>query len=349
MTIAVYGASGHTGKLVVAELRRRGVAPVLIGRNADRLRAAAAETGLPDATVRVAGLDEAALADAFGDIEVVISAVAPFLEFGEPVVRAAIAAGTHYVDTSGEQGHVERLFDVYAEPARQAGVTVVPMVNDGGFLGDLVGSLAAARVEQPRQVTLAHRHTGGAVISRGSGRTAIANADVFASGGVVFTGGTWRTDVPARTTEITFPGVPQPVRVVKFALTEVLTIPRHVPADHIEAVAEAEVAALFAGLTPEFAESLPEFPEDDPGNPGRFLVLAEVTGPGGGARAYAEGTDTYRFTATAAADAAIRLATDGAAAGVLAPSQAFDPADVLDSFAARGIRWSVESMDHTTA
>ncbi|MBF6475171.1 NAD(P)H-binding protein [Nocardia gipuzkoensis] len=78
MRIAVYGASGHTGRLILAELRRRGVDPVPVGRDADRLRAAAAETGLPDTAVRVAGLGDAALAEAFGDVEVVISTVAPF-------------------------------------------------------------------------------------------------------------------------------------------------------------------------------------------------------------------------------------------------------------------------------
>ncbi|MGY2151447.1 hypothetical protein ACW9HM_18430 [Nocardia gipuzkoensis] len=271
-----------------------------------------------------------------------ISTVAPFFEFGEPVVRAAIAAGAHYVDTSGEQTYIRRIFDTYAEPARQAGVTVVPMVNDGGFLGDLVSSLAAARVAHPCQVTLAHRHTGGAVISRGSGRTAVANAGAFASGGEIFTGGAWRDDVPARTTALTFPGAPQPVEVVKFALTEVVTVPRHVPAEHVEAVAEAEVAALFADLGAELAETLPEFPQDDPEDPGRFLVLADVTGPGGGTRVYAEGSDTYRFTAIAAAEAAVRLATDDAEPGVLAPSRAFEPANVLNSFAPHCIRWSVE-------
>ncbi|MDE1670976.1 hypothetical protein [Nocardia gipuzkoensis] len=47
---------GHTAKLVLAELRRRGVDPVRVSRDFDRLRAAAAETGLPDTAVRVAGL-----------------------------------------------------------------------------------------------------------------------------------------------------------------------------------------------------------------------------------------------------------------------------------------------------
>ncbi|WP_131785770.1 hypothetical protein [Frankia symbiont of Coriaria ruscifolia] len=34
----------------------------------------------------------------------------PFLELGEPVVRAAIAAGCHYVDTSAEQMFVKGVF-----------------------------------------------------------------------------------------------------------------------------------------------------------------------------------------------------------------------------------------------
>jgi short subunit dehydrogenase-like uncharacterized protein len=340
MRIAVYGASGHTGKLILTDLRRRGVDPVLVGRDADRLRAAAAETGIPEATIRVAALDDAALSNAIGDVDVVINAVAPFILFGEPVVRAAIAAGTHYVDISGEQTFVKRVFDTFAEPARQAGVTVLPMVNDGGFLGDLISSLAAARVERPEQVTLVHRVTGGG-FSRGSGRTAIANADAFVSGGVVYTGGEWRTDVPVRTKEVVLPGESQPSEVVKFALTEVVTVPRHVPADHVEGVADAALATLFVTITPEVAEALPEFPQDDPNDPDRFLVLADVTGPDGGVRAYAEGANTYGFTAVAAAEAAVRLAADGAEPGVLAPSQAFDPVGVLESLAPHGVRWSV--------
>jgi short subunit dehydrogenase-like uncharacterized protein len=345
MRIAVYGASGHTGKLILTDLRRRGVDPVLIGRDGDRLRAAAAEVGIPDATIRVAGLDGEALTDALRDVDVVINSVAPFILFGEPVVCAAIAAGSHYVDISGEQTYVKRVFDTFAEPARQAGVTVLPMVNDGGFLGDLISSLAAARVERPEQVTLAHRITGGVGLSRGSGRTAIANADAFASGGEIYNGGEWRTETPVRTKEVTFPGESQPSEVAKFALTEVATVPRHVPADHVEGVADIAVATLFLNITPEFAESLPEFPRDDPDNPDRFVVLADVTGPGGGARGYAEGINTYRFTAVAAAEAAIRLATDSAKPGVIAPSQAFNPAGILDSLAPQGLRWSVSTME----
>jgi len=34
-TVAVYGATGHTGRFVIAELLRRGITPIAIGRNAE--------------------------------------------------------------------------------------------------------------------------------------------------------------------------------------------------------------------------------------------------------------------------------------------------------------------------
>ena len=55
-TITVYGAAGHTGQFVVAELRRRGWVPVLSGRDPDKLRAAA-EGGQGDLEIRPAAVD----------------------------------------------------------------------------------------------------------------------------------------------------------------------------------------------------------------------------------------------------------------------------------------------------
>ena len=49
MKMAVYGASGYTGRLVLAELARRDIPAVLVGRDPERLRAAAAAAGTPDA------------------------------------------------------------------------------------------------------------------------------------------------------------------------------------------------------------------------------------------------------------------------------------------------------------
>ncbi|MFD0467091.1 hypothetical protein ACFQ0B_01275 [Nonomuraea thailandensis] len=44
--VTVFGAYGHTGRFVVTELRERGFVPILAGRDADKLKALAYETGL---------------------------------------------------------------------------------------------------------------------------------------------------------------------------------------------------------------------------------------------------------------------------------------------------------------
>ena len=47
--VLVYGATGHTGRFVVDELLRRGLEPVLAGRDAERLAAGPARhAGLED-------------------------------------------------------------------------------------------------------------------------------------------------------------------------------------------------------------------------------------------------------------------------------------------------------------
>jgi putative NADH-flavin reductase len=58
MQIAVYGASGYLGKLVLAELAHRNIDMLLVGGNAMRLREAARTVGVVNAEQRVADTDD---------------------------------------------------------------------------------------------------------------------------------------------------------------------------------------------------------------------------------------------------------------------------------------------------
>lgn len=342
MTIAVYGAAGFTGRLVAAELLRRGIPMVLAGRNAERLSRAAAEAGAADAELRVASVeDEDALAAAFRGCDAVINCVAPFVHWGEPVVRAAIAAGVHYTDISGEQDYIKRIFDTYARSAEHADVSVVPMVNDGGFLTDLLASLTSRGVADAADIVTAHR-LSGAGMSRGSARTALANAASFADGGLAFSGGQWRRDITPQSRSVTFPGSTDPSPVVRLPAGEVVTIPRHVEARHVEAVIDAEFAARFGAMTAAQAEAMPDGPTQDRRRGERFLLVADIAGPRHRARGVIEGIDIYGTTAVAVVEAAKRLTAARVKPGVLAPAQAFDAADFIGALAAHGIRCTVD-------
>jgi short subunit dehydrogenase-like uncharacterized protein len=155
MRIAVYGASGYTGTLVAAEVHKRGEKLALVGRNPDRLRAAATQAGIADAEIRHAEVsDLGGLTAAFADCDAVINCAGPFTLFGVPVVRAAIAAGCHYVDTSAEQLFVKRVFDEAHRDAQRAGVTVVPAAGFDIVAGDVLAHVTGRAVEPVRELRL---------------------------------------------------------------------------------------------------------------------------------------------------------------------------------------------------
>ena len=52
--------------------------------------------------------------------DVLINCAGPFTYAGEPVVRAAVDAGVHYVDSTGEQSFMRMVFDRYGPDAERA-------------------------------------------------------------------------------------------------------------------------------------------------------------------------------------------------------------------------------------
>lgn len=348
MRIAVYGASGYQGRLVAAELRRRGLDEglVLAGRSLERLSAAAREVGLSDAELRVAGTDDVeALAASFEGADAVINCAGPFTFSGDAVVIAAIRARIHYVDTCGEQFFIKHIYDTCAESAAQAGITAVPAATDGGVPGDLLAHLLAATLGPLDELVSAHLIGLGAGPSRGSLRSMLAIRDALqTSGELTYQDGAWLTGVPAAYDAITFPGDAEPTRVVGFPLQEVVSVPRHISVRRVQSVAAAGlVTRLATPMTPAMIESLPEGPSEADRRKQRFsIVIDAVSADGKAARGIVRGLDTYGTTAVIAAEAAHRLAVGTTRPGVLAPAEAFDSADFLDWLAPFGLSWSIE-------
>src|SRR5262249_28228183 len=85
-TVAVCGASGPPGRFIVAELVRRGLRPILLGRDARRLASVAG-----DLPARVAPI-ELSQRDLAG-IDALILCAGPFAVTAVPVIEATLAAG----------------------------------------------------------------------------------------------------------------------------------------------------------------------------------------------------------------------------------------------------------------
>src|SRR3954471_8151127 len=99
--ITVYGATGYTGRLVCAELARKKIPFVIAGRDEKKLRTLAQYCGNPE--IIVAPLDDAAaLQKMAASGKVIIDCAGPFVIMGRPVQDAALAAGSHFLDITGE-------------------------------------------------------------------------------------------------------------------------------------------------------------------------------------------------------------------------------------------------------
>ncbi|MTE11184.1 saccharopine dehydrogenase NADP-binding domain-containing protein [Nocardia aurantiaca] len=339
-TIAVYGASGHTGGYILSELHRRGLTPILAGRNVDRLRDAAVAAHLPDAEIRIAAAeDDAALVAAFTGADVVISSLPGYVDIGEPILAAAIDAGAHYVDISGEQLFLRRVLDEYGPRAERAGVTVLSAVTDSNLPADLLADLLAERLTGPVGFVISHHSRSGGDGSRGSAKTILASLDWFRAGGWHYVEGEFRTG-PVDPAPMLYPGDTEPTEVAKFAFPAVLTIPRHTDAAAVTGAVDSVFRSTITGLTPELVAGLPEKPSA--ASDLRYDMVVDATGADGrGLRGVVSGVDSYRDSGLLAVEAAARLARGGTKAGALAPSEAFDAADFLNSLAPHGITWTI--------
>jgi Saccharopine dehydrogenase NADP binding domain len=143
--IIVLGATGFTGRMTAEVLLRRGVAPVLAGRDQARLGALAAELGGGLKTARVSVEDPATITAVLEKGGVLVTTVGPFSRFGDAAAEAAISAGAHYIDSAGEPGFNRRIFDHYGPQAEAAGVVMLPAFAPEWVLGSVAGALALAK------------------------------------------------------------------------------------------------------------------------------------------------------------------------------------------------------------
>lgn len=106
--ILIYGGNGYTGKLVAEALAKRHLPFYFAGRSQAKLEAALKVVeqrhGAPvDAQIVTAGNTVAELMPLFRNVDIVINVAGPFMQIAWPVVEAALEAGCHYIDTTGEQ------------------------------------------------------------------------------------------------------------------------------------------------------------------------------------------------------------------------------------------------------
>jgi short subunit dehydrogenase-like uncharacterized protein len=358
--IAVYGATGYTGRLVAAELSAAGSDFILSGRNQQKLDQLA-DSLEGEVRVQAASVDEPeALRSLLAECSVVIDCAGPFLLYGEPVLKAAIETGTHYLDTTGEQPYMKMALDRYSAPAREAGVAVIPGMGFDYVPGDMLAALTAEGMGELDEVTLAY--TASFQPTRGTMRSAL---EMMKGGDVEWRKLSWQP-ASQRVSRGHF-DFGEPLgrkRMTRYPAGEQITVPQHISTRLVRTMLSADSLAPGAvdfllpaitrptslmmrtpakGLVGAAIGRLPEGASEKDRRSARFTIVCEVKRGKRIRRGTVNGRDIYGLTA--------RLVTKGAricaergfdGKGFLAPAQAFDPRDFLSDLDEFSLEWHVE-------
>ncbi len=178
--VVVYGASGYTGMLIMDWLIDQNIPFTAVARNAKRVQEMMAQrvVRLESATYEIVESEHTvdALTRAFKGAKVVCNTVGPFVKFGLTTVEAALKAGCHHIDTTGEQAYIRAVRDEFGEAFRQAGLLVSPSIAYMYTFSEIAAELA---LETPGVDALETAALARGPRGAGAGVTVGSTASIF--------------------------------------------------------------------------------------------------------------------------------------------------------------------------
>jgi short subunit dehydrogenase-like uncharacterized protein len=292
--IAVYGASGHTGQFVLAELKRRGFDPMPFGR------------------AQATADDPAALDRALTGASALINTAGPFAVTAIPLLTAAERANIPYVDVAAE---IEANADTFA---RGATIPAVPAMAFYGGLGDLMVTAAMADWTTADSAHIAYNLSDWQPTA-GTLTAGEVSRDRRAGRSVRFRNSTleYHTD-PHQVIDWNFPSGPTKV-IAEFTMADAVTVPSHLQIPNVTTYMSTTAAN---GLRSATKRQEPE----------TFEVDVRVRRGTEERQLTATGQDIYATTAPLAAEATQRLLTGRFnVTNVASAGQMFDAKDFLAS------------------
>ncbi|HEX6344407.1 saccharopine dehydrogenase family protein [Umezawaea sp.] len=323
--LLVYGATGYTGRLIAHRAKEVGLDLTVAGRDAARVTALAEELGVPAAVFPVD--DEEALLAGLAGIAVVLNAAGPFDRTAGPVMRAAVRAGVHYLDTTAEYA-VFALAESLGDAAEAAGVMLLPGAGWDVVPSDGLAAHTARRVPRPRTLKIGLKlyrgpdpdevFAGGSMFSRGS---LASNGSIGELGALVRADGRI-TALPEPTTALLDYG-DGPESSVLLPMGDLVTAWRSTGVPNIEVYFENGRA--LPAPSGDLAD-LPDGPTERQRALGRSRVAVEVTDHDGTVvRSFADTPTGYGFTRLSTVEIARRVLAGDVRPGFQTPASAYGP------------------------
>jgi uncharacterized protein YbjT (DUF2867 family) len=337
-TVAVFGASGHTGRFVIAELLRRDFVPLAVARDNGKLEALRfKDRRVLTATATID--DPASLDRAFVDAAAVINCAGPFLDTANAVAAAAIRSRIHYLDVTAEHTSAQATFEAFDSAARKAGTVVLPAMAFYGGLTDLLATAAVAGwdfVDEMRigigldswHPTLGTRITG----YRNTARRLM-----------VVEGRLQPLPQPAPELSWDFPEPLGRQDVIELSFSEIVLINRHLRVGHLHTyINQAPLRDLRDPNTP------PPVAVDETGRSSQRFLVEVIARHGNETRqAIARGRDIYAVSAPLVCEATQRiLEGEVRTAGAHSPGELFDANGFLQALTPNHLTFQVTTRPH---
>ena len=167
-TLLIYGANGYTGRLTAKEAAKRGMKPVLAGRNRDDVVALANELKLPYRAFDLSNTAE--VMRNLEGIDVVLHCAGPFSKTSAPMLHACLESKTHYLDITGEVDVFEACHRADAR-AKERGIVVLPGSGFDVVPTDCVAAMLKKKMPNATSLVLAFEAGGGP--SPGTAKTSV--------------------------------------------------------------------------------------------------------------------------------------------------------------------------------
>jgi short subunit dehydrogenase-like uncharacterized protein len=360
--VVVYGASGYTGRLICEYLREYNVPFIAAGRDAGKLKASMESNvaGIETAQYEVATTEHTleALTELFTGASVVCNTVGPFARYGPEVVEACLAAGVHYLDTTGEQDWVITCDEKYGADFAAAGLLLAPGVAQMYTTGEIAAQLC---LEKPGLDTLDIAVFWGGSPTIASTQTILVNAAMSAAHYLEQNtyqpwdpeAGLYQLAIPGQhelALALPWGGTSHPVWFKKdprvatvralggvFNRPLMLGVPQIVAAA-LEATKDMDVDAKYDALDATAAQVMNQMPPRENPRVNKSLDSVHASGPLGRAHCVIHGNSNYKQTGLLQAYAAYSLLQQPPRrVGFASASQAFGHRELLGALRAFGL------------
>jgi short subunit dehydrogenase-like uncharacterized protein len=329
----LYGATGFTGRLILARALELGLRPLLAGRDPQRVGELARAHGLEH---RVARVDDAgALTELLRGQRLVLNTAGPLRETAVPLMEACLRCGVRYVDIGGDLPVVREQLKL-AGRFRQEGVGAVLAVGFVVVPTDYAAKWVAAGAREGEDGADGIR-LGLSLPVRMSRGSARASIDDLREGTLVLKEGVLRRVQPYAQTAMVDYGR-GPVESLASTWGDLLTAPLTTGLHNVEVTVEATAAVRLAARLSELLAGparwqgvrsalrqlvrlLPEGPDEAWRTSQQATIVAQLLRRGEVLRQVRLHTgDPYEFTAASAAKAVQRLLAAEELVGIRSPA-----------------------------